>query len=167
MSKLLRYHRGTDVCFVTSVTNNRRKILVEHPDLLLAALGKYSEQLQFRLTAYVILPDHFHGLIECGGNDISKIMKLVKLSFSKSYRNRLGVRVGHVWQSRFWDHIIRDQDDMNRHIDYIHYNPVKHGLVESPLGWKLSTIQQYLRDGYYSSEWGNRPMELVGEYGDS
>ncbi len=65
------------------------------------------------------------------------------MSFSKSYRNLLKCNSGHIWQHRYYDHIIRDQNDLNRHIDYIHYNPVKHGYVKSPFDLKFSSIHKY------------------------
>jgi len=166
MSKLLRHHRASDTCFITAVTHNRQPILADHSDLLTAAIRKYSAVLRFGLLAYVILPDHFHALIECNGNDLSGILGRVKLSFSKHYRNRAGISASHIWQRRFWDHIIRDQDDMNRHIDYIHYNPVKHRMVESPFEWPLSSIHEYRREGFYTADWGRREIEVVSAFGE-
>jgi putative transposase len=63
---------------------------------------------------------------------------------------------GKVWQTRYWDHIIRNEKDMNNHINYIHYNAVKHGLVESPFKWQYSSIHMYKEEGYYTEEWGVR-----------
>ena len=59
-----------------------------------------------------------------------------------------------MWQRRFWEHRIRDLEDLNRHLDYIHYNPVKHGLVPSVKAWPWSTFHRYVREGYYDSDWG-------------
>jgi putative transposase len=61
---------------------------------------------------------------------------------------------GRIWQHRFWDHIIRDAEDYRRHLDYIHYNPVKHGLVKSPYEHRLSSLHQWARRGYYDRSWG-------------
>jgi putative transposase len=72
-----------------------------------------------------------------------------------------------VWQNRFWDHIIRDQEDMNRHIDYVHYNPVKHGMVTDPSRYDDSSFSAYVREGCYQSDWGvvGEPT-MIGEFGE-
>jgi putative transposase len=83
------------------------------------------------------------------------------------YRERQKIYRARVWQSRFWDHIIRDQKDWNNHVDYIHYNPVKHGQVKSPLAWKNSSIHQYYERGYYSQDWGTvEKLQFDGDYGE-
>ena len=64
-------------------------------------------------------------------------------------------REDEIWQRRFWEHYIRDQDDFNRHCDYIHYNPVKHGLVDEPKKWEYSTIHRFIQKGSYTENWGN------------
>jgi len=69
------------------------------------------------------------------------------------------------WQNRFWDHIIRNQDDINKHIDYIHYNPVKHGLTARPFSWEHSSIHEY--KDYYGADWGvEEKPEFGDEYGE-
>jgi len=166
MSKLLRYHTRSDICFVTSVTDQRNPILMENADLMFDALVRHSKKMPFGIVAYVILPDHFHAIIDCRGHDLSEIVRKIKLSFSKQYRFRIETNSGVVWQKRFWDHIIRNQEDMNRHIDYIHYNPVKHGLVESPFEWKYSSIHTYHKDGFYEDDWGKRATDFDGGFGE-
>ena len=165
MSKLLRYHQSEDTCFVTTVTKGRKNILVENVSLLMGAIRRQEESLGFGVVAYVILPDHSHILIEGNGVDLTTIMRRIKLSFSKLYRNKYSLKRGHIWQHRFWDHIIRNQDDMNSHIDYIHYNPVKHRYVTRPFDWKYSSIHNY-RD-YYPDDWGVfEEKEFAGEFGE-
>ncbi len=152
MSKLLRFHRENDYCFVTSATYKRQDYLKDNYPLLSKSINKYSLRLNFSLIAFVILNDHFHALFDCKENNLSDIMKRIKLSFSKSYRNLLKCNSGFIWQHRYYDHIIRDQNDMNRHIDYIHYNPVKHGYVKSPFNWEYSSIHEFM--DYYPEDWG-------------
>ncbi len=164
MSKLLRFHKNSDICFVTSVTYLRRPILAENANLMIKVLDEFSKRLQINILAYSILPDHIHLLVDCNGNDLSKIMQKMKFSFTKRFKYGQNNRKAKVWQSRFWDHIIRDQNDMNRHIDYIHYNPVKHGLTRSPFKWKYSSIHTYYSAGYYSDDWGGR--EVYGNFGE-
>ena len=107
-----------------------------------------------QMLAWAILPDHFHVIIRPGNSTISEIMHDVKLSFGFMYRERARVRSGRIWQNRFWDHIIRHQEDMNRHVDYIHYNPVKHGLVNNPFEWPDSSLHRFVSEGFYSRDWG-------------
>jgi len=155
------------MCFLTHVTYNRRPILIEHFDLLWRALENAREQHQLRMSAWVVLPDHFHMLVEHNDQDISGLMRRIKMSFSLSYRHRIGQNMGRVWQYRFWDHIIRDQDDLNRYIDYIHYNPVKHSLTDNPFKWRYSSAVEYLNQGYYAPDWGvHGSVKIDGEFGE-
>jgi putative transposase len=104
------------------------------------------------LFAWVILPDHFHCIIDCRDKNISNIMHNFKITFSRNYRDMYAP--GKVWQDRFWDHIMRNQEDMNRHLDYIHYNPVKHGLVNDPFLYENSSLKKFYQNGYYQRDWG-------------
>ena len=79
--------------------------------------------MQIEIIASVILPDHVHYLFDTNGRDISLIMQRIKMSFGAIYRKRHNLKSGRLWQNRFWDHIIRDQDNFNNHVSYIHYNP--------------------------------------------
>jgi putative transposase len=167
MSKLRRYFSGNPVSFLTNVTLDRRPLLVEHFDLFRQATEAARERGAFDLIAWVVLPDHFHCVIESTTSNPSEIMRRLKLSFSQRFRNRMNVRYGRVWQYRFWDHVIRNQDDLNRHIDYIHYNPVKHGLVESPIRWPHSSFEEYVRQGFYRDDWGAKEHTGIdGDFGE-
>jgi len=119
------------------------------------------------MSAWVILPDHFHLIIDPLAHSLSSIMQRIKLSFSAAYNKQFGLKSGRVWQHRFWDHIIRDQEDFNRHIYYIHYNPVKHGLVLRPVDYSHSSFREFRSQGYYGDDWGARePFDFEGEYGE-
>ena len=132
MTDIRRYFARGQTCFLTHVTYNRRPILIEHFDLLWRAIEKVQASHNLLMDTWVVLPDHMHMIVKHDGQDISDLMRRFKLSFSLSCQHRIGVKPGRLWQYRFWDHIIRDQTDMNRHIDYIHYNPVKHGRCANP-----------------------------------
>lgn len=129
-------------------------VLHDNADLLFDSLQRIERKAGIESVAWVVMPDHLHLIIDPRQSDLSLIMKRIKLSFAQRYRTRHGMYRGTVWQSRFWDHAIRDQDDMNRHIDYIRYNPVKHGLTASPFDWPYSSIHEYLKDGFYDEDWG-------------
>jgi putative transposase len=101
-------------------------------------LFEMQTRLTYKVDAWVILPDHFHAIMTPSGIDLSSVVQSLKQSFSMNYRKRCCV-TGKVWQLRFWDHVIRDKEDMRRHVDYIHYNPVRHGLVDDPSVYALSS----------------------------
>ena len=167
MSNLRRYYENEYTYFVTRVTYARMPVLIEYENELWEAFNFVKNQISFELKAWVIISDHFHLIIRPFESNLSEIMKRIKLKFAGSYRSINGLRSGRIWQNRFWDHVIRDQRDMNRHINYIHYNPVKHGLVKSPFGYKNTSIHKYLKDGFYPADWGvKKSMDLKGEFGE-
>ena len=167
MSKLLRYFNPGQTYFITAVTFRRRSLLVEHVDLLKEAVGRVKRRVGFEILAWVVLPDHTHVIIDPMENNLAGIVRRLKLSFANLYFDRQGTHGGTVWQRRYWDHIIRDRQDMNRHIDYIHYNPVKHGLVSDPFAWRHSSLDRYCADGYYSRDWGVKErLTINGEFGE-
>ena len=166
MSNLRRISDPRTTYFISNVTYDRQSILLENTDLLWQALDTLQSRFSLKLQAWVILPDHFHLLIDTRGHDISSLMQRLKMSFSALYLKRLGRKSGRVWQNRFWDHIIRDEKDWNCHVDYIHYNPVKHGYVTSPFEWKESSIHEFYKRGMYAREWGAREIVIAGKFGE-
>jgi len=166
MSILRRYKSDFNIYFVTNVTFYRKLILQKNGDLLMAAIESLKNKNNIDILAFVILPDHFHILIDTHSFDISKIMQKIKMSFGVHFRIRMNINSGRVWQHRFWDHAIRNQDDLNNHIDYIHYNPVKHGYTHNPFDWEYSSIHGYFQDGYYSDDWGRQDVVFEGKYGE-
>jgi putative transposase len=129
-------------------------------------MQKISHAKSVDLIAWVILPDHFHVVVDIERLTISSYMQSAKQSFSMKYLERTG-QSGKVWQYRFWDHIVRGEDDLRRHLDYIHYNPVKHGIVADPFSYRLSSAAVYLERGQYERDWGTRSEpDLDGEYGE-
>ncbi|MBU8933522.1 MAG: transposase [candidate division Zixibacteria bacterium] len=152
MSKLIRHFLPGQSCFITSVTANREPLLVQHARLLARAVRRAGNKDDFKVVAWVVLPDHFHLILNAPNGDTSRIMQRMKLSFSGQYKSRTRI-AGSVWQPQYWDHIIRSQEDMNRHIDYIHYNPVKHGLADSPKEYRLSSFKKYCREGKCDLNW--------------
>ena len=163
MSILRRFHQLGNIYFIANVTYDRQPFLVQDAGLLLDSIESVRAKQSFDLHAWVILPDHFHFVIDPVDWDISKAMQSIKMSFGARYRKQLGVDAGRMWQNRFWDHIIRDQDDYNRHVDYVHYNPVKHGLVRSPFDWKWTSLHDYYREGLYRRDWGSKEIDWSKE----
>ena len=158
--KTLRRYKRTDVMyFITSVTYLRRHLLLDDVDLFFICWSKQE------LHAWVLMPDHFHTIIEVGAQDISDILHRFKITYSRRYRDVDGP--GRVWQNRFWDHIIRDESEYRHFMDYIHYNPVKHGFVKSPSDFEHSSFRRWCENGAYESDWGTtEKMVFDGEYGE-
>jgi len=139
------------------------QLLVDHIDDLRHAFRYIKEKHTFRLDAVVVLPDHLHCLwtLPAGDTNFSMRWNLLKGHFSRAIgkgeqisRSRQKRRERGVWQRRFWEHLVRDQDDFNLHVDYIHWNPVKHGWVERVADWPHSSFHEYTARGVYPEDWG-------------
>lgn len=145
--------------FFTAVTYERRKLLVRNTNLsrLRDGFRKVMTSHPFRLDAIVVLPDHMHCIwtLPEDDGDFSTRWRLLKRHFSIAslFPNR-GNGTKPVWQPRFWEHVLRDETDFRRHLDYIHYNPVKHGYVGSPMQWSYSSFAKYVQRGWYARDWG-------------
>jgi putative transposase len=121
----------------------------------------------FEIIAIVILPDHIHAVWElpAGDADYALRWRLIKTSFTKALNMiHQDAASKSVWQSRYWEHTIRDDLDLQRHVDYIHWNPVKHGYATRPVDWLYSSIHRYLRDGLLSADWGE--YDEAGTFGE-
>ncbi len=153
--------------FFTVVTYKRRRILTEpgNVSLLRKAFRQVMDNHPFTIDAFVLLPDHLHCIwtMPEGDRDFSKRWRLTKSYFSRKCdathknipsRSRRKKKELAVWQRRFWEHLIRNEQDFVKHIEYIHYNPVKHGLAKAPKDWEYSSFHRYVREGVYDLEWG-------------
>ena len=125
----------------------------------------------FTVCGWVLLPDHIHCIWTLPENDCdySKRWGMIKAGFSKRAKNlfhrnewmtdsKRKHREATIWQRRFWEHMIRDTDDLRRHMDYIHFNPVKHGLVKRVRDWPYSTFHRSVKNGDYPPDWGGDEM---------
>jgi putative transposase len=154
--------------FFTVVTADQAPILTTDPGqrALHDAIAACRRRWPFELSAMVLLPDHSHAMwtLPAGDADFSRRWAWIKREFSARYlatggaertvtaNQHLNRRRG-VWQPRFYEHVIRDQDDFNRHVDYIHYNPVKHGLVTCPHAWEFSSFHKRVAERGYDATW--------------
>ncbi len=175
----MRYRRARTkggTYFFTVVTFKRSKILTqpENVKLLREAFKYVMENHPFKIDAFVLLPDHLHCMwtLPEGDRDFSKRWRLVKSYFTRRcdekykhtpYEPRKRKKEQAVWQRRFWEHLIRDDEDYLKHVEYIHYNPVKHGLVKAPKDWEYSSFHRYVRDGKYDQDWGAGRDMIFGE----
>ena len=142
--------------FTVNVLDRSSQLLTEHVDLLRHSMFRFKRSLPFRIEAMVILPDHLHAIwtLPPGDSDFPTRWRLIKTRFSKhvtktesidATRRHRGER--GIWQRRYWEHYIRDEDDLNTHIAYCYFNPVKHGLVERVGDWPHSTFHRDVRAG--------------------
>lgn len=152
--------------FFTLVTYNRRQIFAnpEAVELLREAFRYTRKRNSFEIIASVILPDHLHVIWsdKDGSSDYSTVWRLIKSHFTRYWcvdsledinLSRLQKGEKHVWQRRFWEHLIRDEKDLENHIEYIHYNPVKHGLASTPSDWQYSSFMKFVYEGIYPIDW--------------
>jgi putative transposase len=160
-----RYYVPDAIVFITQVVENRVPVFLNesHLDLLRSTLHRVKVLHPFAMLACVFLPDHLHLLIKpTGASTYSQVMHSLKPNFTKAYKQSMGI-TGEMrfWQQRFWEHTIRDEEDLHRHLDYIHYNPVKHGLVAKPQDWKSSSFLAWKTRGAYPDGWGESVPPFV------
>lgn len=150
-----RYYSPDQIVFITQNVEQRQNVFSDSKvtELLLETLQRVKEIHPFSMLAYVILPDHLHLLIQpCGNSNFSQIMHSLKSNFTHNYKAMLNIDDNiKFWQKRFWDHVIRDENDLENHIHYIHVNPQKHGYVDDPFEWKHSSIFEWQEQGAYTS----------------
>ncbi|GEN27706.1 hypothetical protein HVA01_13520 [Halovibrio variabilis] len=108
------------------------------------------------MEAFVLLPDHLHCLwtLPEGDADYSSRWRDIKKYASQEFLFPPGTQ--NAWQRGFWEHVIRDENDWQRHMDYIHYNPVKHGWTKAPRHWEWSSFRQCVQKGWYELDWGTQ-----------
>jgi putative transposase len=161
--------------FFTVVTYQRVPLFNDNVkvDYLKNCMKDTMENHPFNIEAIVVLPDHIHTIwtLPDTDDDFSTRWMLIKKRFSIHYSNiyelpvsksRLKKREHSIWQRRFWEHFIRNDEDFRVYCDYIHYNPIKHGLVSSPGLWEYSSFKQFVNKGYYPSNWGTfEPEKLL------
>ncbi len=182
MSDYRRYFVPDGTYFFTLVTERRATLFADAAArrLLGSVFRRCSLRRPVRVVAIVLLPDHLHCLwaLPPGDSDYSARWRWLKGEFTRSWlaiggieQPRVAARIKErrrgVWQRRFWEHTIRDETDLERHADYIHYNPVRHRLAASPRDWPWSSFHRWVRMGHYPADWGGgghaMELETAGE----
>ena len=160
--------------FFTVVTQKRRPIFAEEKSIqiLRDVFNLVMERKPFQIESIVVLPDHIHCIwtLPKGDHEYSERWKGIKYRFSLNLKKSFPTtesmnkkKEKGLWQRRFWEHLIRDQDDFNRHVDYIHYNPVKHNLAKRALDWPHSSFKRFVMKGTYEKNWGSAlPSNIEG-----
>ncbi|EGM78722.1 transposase [Rheinheimera sp. A13L] len=153
---------GTYFFTVNLQQRHNNHLLTEHIDLLRHAVRQVKDAHPFIIHAWVILPEHMHCIIELPEGDANFALRwrLIKLIFSRALpatesrcSSRQKRKERGIWQRRYWEHLIRDQTDFNAHMDYVHFNPVKHGWVHQVSDWPYSTFHLLVKQGVYSADW--------------
>jgi putative transposase len=175
----MRYRRmrvAGGTYFFNVVTHDRGDdLLIRHVEHLRRAVATVRRERPFAITAAVVLPDHLHMIwrLPPDDADFSTRWSLIKACFSRAVptdpsdgRGYRGKRERCLWQRRYWEHLIRDDDDLARHVDYVHYNPVKHGLVPTPAAWPHSSLHRYTRRGLVAPDWASGVNAESGDYGE-
>jgi putative transposase len=161
--------------FTVNLADRRWRLLTEHVDALRSAIRETRERHPFTIDAIVILPDHLHAVwtMPEGDRDFATRWRLIKSTFSRSFpagefvsASRIAKGERGIWQRRYWEHTIRDEEDFARHIDYIHINPVKHRLVTRVRDWPYSSFHRMVGLGVYPEDWAGDVAELAGNFGE-
>lgn len=149
---------GATYFFTVTLRDRTSRLLVEEIDHLRQAVRQTRDDHSFHIDAMVVLPEHLHAIFTLPENDAdySTRIRLIKKKFTVSIGKS-------AWQSRFWEHRIRDDLDFERHVDYIHFNPVKHRHVAQVADWPHSSFHRYVREGKLALDWGgSNANPLIG-----
>ncbi len=158
------WHRGGTYFFTVNCLQRKdNDCLVRNIDLLREVIASVKKSHPFVIQAWVVLPEHMHCVIELpeGDADFATRWMLIKMLFSKGIPKnerrsdtRIERRERGIWQRRYWEHLIRDECDYQAHVDYVHINPLKHGLVKQVKDWPYSTFHKMVKLGIYAQDWG-------------
>lgn len=165
---------GGTYFFTVNLRDRRSNLLITHIDALRQAVRDTKAAMPFHIDAWVVLPEHLHCLwtLPAGDADFPNRWRAIKTAFTRSLptgeaRTQVMPRRGErgIWQQRYWEHTIRDERDYAAHMDYIHFNPVKHGLVQHPAAWPYSTFRYCVSQGLYPTDWtgGGPTPESTGK----
>jgi putative transposase len=152
-----------------------RALLTDHVDLLRAAFRRVRAQHPFTIEAAVILPDHLHAIwtLPDGDADFATRWRLIKSGFSHALprgerisASRAAKAERGIWQRRYWEHTLRDDDDFVRHLDYIHFNRVKHGHTVRVSDWPFSSFHRWFQFGAYPVDWAGTIGDETARFGE-
>ena len=164
---------GATYFFTVNLARRDSALLVDCIDDLRDVMRLVRRRHPFLIDAMVVMPEHLHAIwtLPPGDTDYATRWRLIKSGFSRRVpegehrsSSRIGKRERGIWQRRYWEHLIRDEHDLQRHIDYIHFNPVKHGYVDRAADWPYSSFHRYVADGRLPADWGisQRAVRSIG-----
>lgn len=162
----MRYRRanidGGTYFFTVNLADRKQTLLVDEIDAFRRSLSKVKREHAFTLDAMVVMPEHCHAIFTLpdGDHDFATRWMLIKAGFSRQLPKQERISQSRqtkgergIWQRRYWEHCIKNDTDYERHVDYIHYNPVKHGYVDRASEWQYSTIHDYIKRGLLDENW--------------
>ncbi|WP_146691175.1 REP-associated tyrosine transposase [Bradyrhizobium canariense] len=158
---------GGTYFFTVTIADRRSRVLIDHIGILRSAFRIALRERPFIIEAVVILPD-----LPSNDADFSGRWRRIKGYFSNALiAAKIELKRGPngdlaLWQKRFWEHTVRDEDDFVRHVDCIHFNPVKHGLVSRAQDWPHSSFHRYVREGQLPDDWAGDVSEAGGNFGE-
>jgi putative transposase len=161
--------------FTVNLLERRLSLLVDHIDLLRESVARTRRKYAFDIDAFVVLPDHMHAIwmLPPDDADFSVRWRLIKTAFAKSLpkrEHRTAIRKARkergIWQRRFWEHMIRNEIDYARHVEYCYINPVKHGLVTRVRDWPHSSFHRDVARGIFPLDWAG-DVAAPGEFGEA
>lgn len=164
---------GASYFFTLALSNRRSDLLTGRIEELRRAYGATIASMPVRCDAFVVLPDHLHAVwtLPQGDSDFYERWRKIKYRFSRAVglkhprsASKVAKRETGIWQRRFWEHVIRDEEDYRRHVEYCWGNPVKHGLVKRAVDWPYSSIHRDIRLGRVAPEWAGDV--IAGKFGD-
>jgi REP-associated tyrosine transposase len=166
---------GGTFFFTVTLADRSSNLLVQHIVLLRSAYRSVRDRFPFETIAICVLPDHLHAIWRLPEDDADFPLRwnLIKGGFSRSLpsiksrsRSTLAKREKGIWQRRYWEHMIRDDTDLARHVDYIHFNPVKHGLVTRVRDWPHSSFHRHVANDTLPADWGGDMRDIKGSFGE-
>jgi putative transposase len=166
---------GGSYFFTVNLFDRRSRLLTEQIELLRKAFRYARERHPFSIEASVILPDHLHAVwtLPEGDADYALRWRLIKSTFSRALpqsesvsKSRSGKSERGIWQRRYWEHTLRDETDFAKHVDYIHFNPVKHGHVNRVADWPYSSFHRFVRQGIYPADWARDAKRDGSRFGE-
>ncbi|MCP1844884.1 putative transposase [Bradyrhizobium sp. USDA 4524] len=175
---MVQYRRnfipGGTFFFTVTLEDRTSSLLVEQGGLLRDAFRAARAKKPFTLDAIVILPDHLHTVMTLppGDSDFPDRWRQIKSYFTRAVvAAGVPLSVNHrgeypLWQRRFWEHTIRNERDLERCVDYVHYNPTKHRLVSSPVDWQHTSLHRYVRGGILPADWGGSGAMDNDDFGE-
>jgi putative transposase len=175
MSRYIRAKAKSSILFFTVVLAQRpSNLLFDEIDRLRRIYQTVQQRHPFKTVAICVLPDHIHALWELpdGDADFSTRWSLIKNGFSRGLNaqarseSKIAKREKGIWQRRYWEHAIRNDADFERHVDYIHFNPVKHGHVTRVADWPHSSFHRYVERGLLAADWGGDLHDIQGAFGE-
>jgi putative transposase len=176
---MTRYRRalidGGVFFFTVTLSDRSSNLLVREIDRLRSAYAAVKNKYPFETVAICVLPEHLHALwsLPAGDADFSLRWNLIKRNFSSGLAvradrssSKIARREKGIWQRRFWEHAIRNDADLEKHVDYIHFNPVKHGHVTRVRDWPYSSFSRYVTKGLLPLDWGGDVRQFTGKFGE-